>query len=121
MFTFLFMVNIFCSVTAFTHSEKLTIFCSIPEKYLLRFINCTVQESPEFYQKASDLLYDCFDQFYENDGKLDCLLQFLCYESGKDINVHRCFIEKTIEELGRPSEEDRNQFDDAVHYCTSHA
>ncbi|XP_067141509.1 venom protein 29-like [Centruroides vittatus] len=106
-----------CYTRAFSHSEKVEIFCAINYTYLLRFMNCTIARSSEFYQKASDVLYECFNQYYENRGKLDSIFQFMCYESGKDVRVHRCFIDRTVENLGTPKRRDRRKFDRAIKHC----
>uniref|UniRef100_A0A2I9LPY1 Venom protein n=1 Tax=Centruroides hentzi TaxID=88313 RepID=A0A2I9LPY1_9SCOR len=112
---------VFGAVQSFTPDEFEDAVCSIPDKYLLRFLNCTISRSPKLLQEAADILYECIDTFYEVDGKLDALLTFGCDNNlRRDKDIKDC-VEEKVEDLGHPDEQDISTMEEAAQYCVFQA
>ncbi|XP_023234527.1 uncharacterized protein LOC111634082 [Centruroides sculpturatus] len=112
---------VFGVVQSFTPEEFEDAVCSIPEKYLLRFLNCTVSRAPEIFQKKTDNLYECVDRFYEVDGKLDAILTVVC---GNTVHAQKD-IEECLQEKGKDlvdlDLQDQSAMKQAAKYCVIHA
>ncbi|XP_067141611.1 venom protein 29-like [Centruroides vittatus] len=112
---------VFGVVQSFTPDEFQDAVCSIPDKYLLRFLNCTISRAPKIFQKATDILYECVDTVYEVDGKLDALLTYICDNNVlRDDDVEECFREKA-KDLGEPDQQDVSTMEENVKYCVFQA
>ncbi|XP_067128813.1 venom protein 29-like [Centruroides vittatus] len=109
---------VFGVVQSFTPDEFQDAVCSIPDKYLLRFVNCTISRAPKIFQKAADILYECVDTFYEEvDGKLDALLTYACQNDvSRDDDIVECLREKS-KDLGDPDHQDVSTVNESVQYC----
>nr|ACD12010.1 hypothetical protein [Isometrus maculatus] len=107
-------LSIWGSALAYTPAEMAEALCSVPDKYLLRFINCTIERSPKVFQKAADVLYKCVDSVYENEGKIDSIIIYGCYED--DSEVREC-LNKESKNLGKPSSKDITDIGEAAKYC----
>ncbi|XP_023234523.1 uncharacterized protein LOC111634077 isoform X2 [Centruroides sculpturatus] len=108
---------VFGVVQSFTPDEFEDAVCSIPDKYLLRFLNCTVSRAPKIFQKAVDIVHECVDTFYEVDGKLDALLTISCdnnVQTDKDVND--CLREKG-KDISDPDRQDASTMEETVKYC----
>lgn len=105
------------SVRAFTGEEILNLLCSIPEKYMFRFIGCVLDESPSSIEKISDLMYQCVGQYYENNGKIDSIRLLMCYDYvHEDEDVNNCFVEES-KNLTIPSASEQVEFRTRIDDC----
>ncbi|XP_067141596.1 venom protein 29-like [Centruroides vittatus] len=112
---------VFGVVQSFTPDEFQDAVCSIPDKYLLRFVNCTISRAPKIIQKSADTLFECVDTFYEVDGKLDALLTYACDNNVlRDKLIDECLREKG-KDLGNPDRQDASTMEEAVLYCVFRA
>ncbi|XP_067141552.1 venom protein 29-like [Centruroides vittatus] len=112
---------VFGVVQSFTPDEFQDAVCSIPDKYLLRFLNCTISRAPKIFQKATDILYECVDTVYEVDGKLDALLTYACDNNvSRDKEVGECLRDKG-KDLGHPDRQDESTMEETAKYCVFHA
>ncbi|XP_067141516.1 venom protein 29-like [Centruroides vittatus] len=108
---------VFGVVQSFTPDEFQDAVCSIPDKYLLRFLNCTISRAPKIIQKVSDIVYECVDKFYEVDGKFDALLTYACDNNVlRDMEIDECLREKG-KDLGEPDHQDVSTVNESVQYC----
>nr|ACD11816.1 hypothetical protein [Isometrus maculatus] len=85
-------LSIWSSGLAYTPAEMTEAVCSVPDKYLLRYISCVIERSPRIFQKAADVLHKCVDSVYENEGKLDSILIYGCQEDVSHDSEVKAFI-----------------------------
>ncbi|XP_023234521.1 uncharacterized protein LOC111634074 [Centruroides sculpturatus] len=112
---------VFGVVQSFTSDEFQDAMCSIPDKYLYRYLNCTIIHAPKIYQKATDSLYECVDRFYEVDGKLDALLTFACDNNVlRDKDIEECLTKK-FKDIGNPDREDVSKMEHILQFCVFQA
>nr|ACD11975.1 hypothetical protein [Isometrus maculatus] len=108
------------SARGYNDEEMTEAVCSIPEKYLHRFINCTIERGPVVFQKAADSIYKCIDPVYENYGKSDSVLLMGCYEDVRNhVKVKKCIREEE-KSLEHPTDEDLKELREAALYCLVH-
>ncbi|XP_067141554.1 venom protein 7.1-like isoform X2 [Centruroides vittatus] len=112
---------VFGVVQSFHPNEIQDIACSIPDKYLRRFLNCTISRGPKIAQKVCDIFYECVDTFYEVDDKLDAILLHTCDNNvRRDDDVDECLDEKT-KDLGNPDQQDAPTMEENILYCLHQA
>ncbi|XP_023227678.1 venom protein 29-like [Centruroides sculpturatus] len=104
-------------VEALTKDEMRTILCSAPLEYSVRFIDCTLDKSSAFVQKAGDIAYECINEKFETEGKAEAILSLVCQDSvSKNRKVNSC-LNRGITELGEGKSEDITSFIDALKAC----
>lgn len=91
----LFSFALCWNVQAFTEEEIRDALCSLPVNYLLRIIGCVYDQTPESIRKYADAIYQCVDEYYENNGKSDSILLAMCNNYvQEDEQVTKCLEEK---------------------------
>ncbi|XP_023234528.1 uncharacterized protein LOC111634084 [Centruroides sculpturatus] len=112
---------VFGVVQSFTPYEIQDAMCSIPDKYLFRFLNCTISRAPKIFQKAVDIVHECVDTVYEVDEKLDSVLLYTCNINVLlDKNIGGCLREKT-EGLDNPDRQDMSSLKETAVNCMIYA
>lgn len=117
--TVLFSFAVCWSILAFVESAE--VGCSIPDKHLLRIIDCVLDQSPASIQKFSDIIYQCIDEYYENNGKSHSILLAMCNNDVQDDeDVTNCLEEK-FPKLTPPTADELDEFKNRAEYCMFYA
>ncbi|XP_023229085.1 venom protein 7.1-like [Centruroides sculpturatus] len=119
--TFILFLAIFGSVRAFVIEEILDAFCSTPQHLFKRYLNCTLNESPELFRKASDIVYNCVDEYFENDGKLEGFVLFLCDKYVQDDEDVKSCLQRKENFIPNPKEEEVMEMLKYAVYCMMYA
>lgn len=115
MFTLLIFLTVFWGIQAFSEEEARDAICKFSTKFEKPFYNCTLQNSPAIYRKISNIIYHCTKNAFENDGLLNCLWLFYCYDHNNS-SIQSCYQEK-MKYVRYPTDTERDKFAEVVAYC----
>ncbi|XP_023221368.1 uncharacterized protein LOC111623118 [Centruroides sculpturatus] len=114
---------VFVGVRAFTGYELIEIACSVPEKYMLRLIECTINRSSQFFQKGVDVLHECVKKLHESKSKWESVLMYTCMNGIHGSHDLWACTEEKLKELGPlpPPQKDMDDLIEHSKYCMIHA
>ncbi|XP_067124757.1 venom protein 29-like [Centruroides vittatus] len=114
---------VFVGVRAFTGVEFMEIGCSVPEKYMVRFIECTFNRSSQFFQKGADVVHECVIKWHESKSKWQSVLMYNCMNGiHESPDLWACTQEKqrNVRPL-LPPQKDMDDLIEHAKYCMIHA
>ncbi|XP_023227202.1 venom protein 29-like [Centruroides sculpturatus] len=115
--TFSLIITHFCTAYAFQLDEAKAAYCTLPDDFQTRILECSISRSPEIMDELSDIYDQCVNEYYHYPEKSEAIITYTCdSDIFNDKNVNKC-IQEYRKDLPEIDDDEWEKAINALKYC----
>ncbi|XP_067126459.1 venom protein 29-like [Centruroides vittatus] len=115
--TFSLIITQFYAAYTFQLDEAKAAYCTLPDDFQERILECSISRSPKIIDELSDIYDQCVGEFYDYSEKSKAIIMYTCdSDIFNDKSVNKC-IREYRKDLPEIDDDDWEIAINALKYC----